>query len=273
MRSVISTTYSDTYLFFLPITVWTWNKLGIGVICFIPESKKGVEENKMNIISETLIKNGADCLFYPFKAPEHKEATYAQCSRLYAGGIPNLNEDEVIVTGDCDMAVFNGDYLKQKWASFDIYGADLVPQGQVPICYISASVKDWRKVFDIGGKNYQECLDEQLGSLEAEHFRGNFWSRDQEIAYNKLTFPKDISLSVYQHFRTNGENQFSTKRYDRDDSFILDRLSPDTIDFHMNRPGYEDKNFEIILKILQYHYPNEGFDWLVEYCEKYKSML
>lgn len=282
MKAVISTTYSNTYLYFLPIVTWCWNRLGVGVICFMPELKELISAKDMEPFRrakkfELIVKCISDNCnegngFYTFSAPEHKEATYAQCSRLY-GACLDLPEDEVLITSDCDMAVFNGEYLKQKWASFDIYGADLVPKGQVPICYISATVKDWRQVFDVNGKTYQECLDEQLGGLEAEHFRGNFWSRDQEIAYNKLTFPKDISLSLYQHFRTNGQNQFATKRYDRDDSYILDRLNPDTIDFHMNRPGYEDKNFEIILTILKYHYPNDNFDWLIEYTKKYKALL
>lgn len=299
MKCVISTTYSDTYLYFLPIVTWCWNRLGVDVICFMPrfgyekeDKSDGKWLNKSSLVHTAMRKFGMKWSCHYFDSPKHKEATYAQCSRLY-GACLDLPEDEVLITSDCDMAVFNEEYFKTKWASFDIYGADLTPKGQYPMCYISATVKDWRNVFSIKEyiqdksiktpkgvkvgviriKSYQECLDEQLGDLEAEHFRGNFWSRDQEIAYNKLTFPKDLSLSVYQHFRAKEGTQFSTRRYDRDDSFILERLSPDTIDFHLNRPGYEEKNFEIILTILKYHYPDEDFKWLIDYTNAYKELL
>ena len=58
-----------------------------------------------------------------------------------------------------------------------------------------------------------------------------------------------------------------------DDAYLLERLNPDTIDFHLPRPGFEPKNFDIIMQVLKYHYPLENFDWLVSYCEQYKSLL
>lgn len=37
MKAIISTTYSDQYLWYLPLTVWAWNKLGVDVVCFIKD--------------------------------------------------------------------------------------------------------------------------------------------------------------------------------------------------------------------------------------------
>lgn len=293
MKAILSTTYEDKYLWFLPIVTWCWNKLGVEVICFLPYLKDGIDgyntdkekREKYGLIIDTLDGLGVELQAAPFLAPEHKEATYAQCSRLYAACL-DLPEDEILITSDVDMAVFNGlikimneqnndDYLKNMMA---VFGCDLVPDGQVPICYTWGTVEQWRKAFiyiygkgsyDTEGiKTYQEYLDLLLGELESEHFRGNYWSKDQEELFK--IFSKTPHAKIP---RARPGTQWASKRYDRDDSFILDRLNPDTIDFHMNRPGYEPQNFEIILKILQYHYPHDNFDWLVDYTEQYKKLL
>lgn len=262
MTAIISTTYDDKYLYFLPITTWCWNKLGVDVICFFPYKKTGKAHFVLKTVSENCKgRNRA----LGFVAPEHKEATYAQCSRLY-GACVGLPEDEILITGDADMAMFK--VPEYTSGAFNIFGSDLTPPKQFPICYLMATVKEWRDAFDLKGKHYQECLDGLLGSIEAESFRGNYWCKDQEEAYNKIS-----KVSRIEKVRAKEGTQFSTKRYDRDDAYILDRLSLDTIDFHMNRPGYEDKNFQIILTILQYHYPQEDFGWLVSYNEEYKKLL
>ena len=291
MKAIISTTYSNTYLYFLPIVTFCWNKLGVDVICFMPSGRTTIKKDgnvlqgvypdgnkKMYLINETIKKNKGNLSIHCFSAPEHKEATYAQCSRLY-GACLDLPEDEVLITGDVDMAFFSQEWVNRFGNLYHpiIFGADLVPDGQYPMCYAAMTVKQWRMVTKSQGKTYQQCLDEELGDLDSLHFRGNFWSRDQELLYNKLngcfqvSYPAPIPKVLENRARQG--TQFADKRYDRDDSYILDRLSPDTIDFHMNRPGYEEKNFEIILTILKYHYPDENFDWLISYTNAYRELL
>lgn len=289
MKAVISTTYDNNYLFFLPLVTWCWNKIGVDVICFMPYSDYTGSEAKnqvpAQIIRDTLAKYNLRCELHYFNAPEHKKATYAQCSRLYAACL-DLPENEILIIGDVDMALFKlPDYIgnhntfsfnkiRDEWESgkssevFSIFGYDLVPDNQYPMCYISAPVKQWRRAID-ATKTYQQHLDLLLGDLEAQHFRGNFWGKDQETAFQLL---KDAGTKALLNRAREG-TQFASKRYDRDDAYILDRLNPDTIDFHMNRPGYEEKNFEIILTILKYHYPDENFDWLVKYTEEYRKLL
>jgi len=271
MKAIISSTYDDKYLYFLPIVTYCWNKLGVDVICFMPDFEwDSKENNKFNVVADCLVKKNLRCDFKTFIAPEHKQATYSQCSRLYAACL-DLPEDEWLLTSDVDMAVLNMPYYIPTLPSgnnISIFGADLVPPNQYPICYLAGSVKAWRDCFDINGLSYQQCLDNLLSEIECDNMRGNYWGKDQEEAFNKISKYDHICIN-----RAKEGTQFSTLRYDRDDSFILDRLSPDTIDFHMNRPGYEDRNFEIILTILKYHYPNEDFQWLIDYTQKYKELL
>lgn len=266
MKAVISSTYDDKYLYFLPIVTFCWNKLGVDVICFTPL----IEEKdilKWQLVAKYFHQQGHNST-YPFYSPKHKEATYSQCSRLY-GACLDLPEDEVLITGDVDMAVFK--LPMYGGTGMGVVGIDLVPPNQVPICYIYGDVKEWRNRFKINERSYQRCLDDLLGHIEAEHYRGNFWGKDQEEAYNNILGDNSRHATLMPRAREG--TQFASNRYDRDDSFILDRLSPDTIDFHMNRPGYEEKNFEIILTILKYHYPDENFQWLIDYTNAYKELL
>ncbi len=79
MTAVISTTYDDRYLWFLPLTTWAWNKLGVDVVCFMPY--RNTSGDKFMLVSDTLVKINAKGVIYNFGCPEHKEATYSQCSR------------------------------------------------------------------------------------------------------------------------------------------------------------------------------------------------
>lgn len=267
MRAVISSTFDSKYLFFLPITTFLWNKLGVDVICFLPAMKFKGEQDKIYLINHAIMSHCSGLnMQYTFVCPEHKEATYAQCSRLY-GACLDLPEDEILCVSDVDMVLFQ---VPPYVGGFTVFGSDLVPEKQYPMCYISASVKDWRSAFELNGKMYQHALDELLGHIEAEHFRGNYWGKDQEEAFNKIsTSGIDVNLVP----RARPQTQWATKRYDRDDAYILDRLSLDTIDYHLNRPGYEQNNFNIIMTVLKYHYPNEDFSWLEEYRRKYMELL
>jgi len=275
MKAVISSTYNDKYLYFLPIITYCWNRLGVDVICFMPRFGYEKEDksddkwlNQSSLVHTTMRELGMKWDCHYFDAPKHKEATYAQVSRLY-GACLDLPEDEVLFTSDVDMALFK---LPPYIGGFTVLGHDLVPQGQFPICYISAKVKDWRRAFNLRDFTYQQCLDGILGEIEAQHFRGNYWGKDQEEAYLRISSSSAL-VDVNLVDRARPGTQFATNRIDRDDSFWRERLSPDIIDAHLWRPGYTDENFPKILELLQYFYPNEDFTWLIDYTDQYKKLL
>ena len=263
MTAIISTTYDDKYLYFLPITTWCWNKLGVDVICFVPIEKTGSDYDKISLAMEYC--NNYKLSVYQFEAPEHKEATYAQCLRNYGAAVDGLDENELLCTSDIDMICFRQPPYNNM---LTVWGSDLVPQGQMPMCYITGTVKQWKEAFGIGNRTYQQCIDDLLGDDECKDYRGNRWSRDQELAHDYIS---KLNHSLVPRAREG--TQWAKNRLDRDDSYILDRLNLSNEDYHMNRPGYEDKNFQIILTILQYHYPQEDFGWLVSYNEEYKKLL
>lgn len=91
MKAIISSTYDSTYSFFIPITTWLWNKLGVDVVCFMPYNN--TIGKAFMLISDTLVNQKCSGVIYNFDAPPHKEATYAQCLRNYAAciGLPKMN--------------------------------------------------------------------------------------------------------------------------------------------------------------------------------------
>ena len=274
-KAIISTTYSDTYLYFLPITVFCWNKLNVDVICFMPKfiyyekGQIGLDiARKISLVEDTVMKHcssKSNMLTY-FDAPEHKEATYAQISRLYAAAL-DLDEQEQLIVSDADMVVFRTDFM-QKSADdfFDVYGTDLVPDGQLPMCYTVGNVKTWRRFFT-KGRTYQECMDAELGHEEMENMRGNLWSRDQEL------LAKGVGELYFKHTRSNGQNQFAQNRVDRTDTNWLSYVNEGLIDAHLWRDGYTDENHANIMELMRMKFPDEDFTWLDNYRNAYKQLL
>ena len=267
MKSVISTTYDDKYLYFLPIVTWCWNKLGVDVICFMPKDVDNSARDKILLMLKHSVEWPPRLRMEFFDAPKHKEATYAQVSRLYAASL-DLPEDEVLITSDIDMALFK--VPTYGGTGMGVVGIDLVPKKQVPMCYIYGDVKEWRKKFETNGRTYQQCLDDLLEGIECENMRGNYWGKDQEEAYNKIFANNGHAVLIP---RSNGQNQFAQNRVDRDDTNWRSYVNDELIDAHLWRPGYTEENFPKILELLQTKYPNDNFDWLVEYTNAYKQLL
>lgn len=264
MRAIISCTNDPLYSYFLPIVAYCWNKLGVKVIAFTPNicsEATSFAMQKMNFNNEN--KNQS----YGVIADENKAPTYSQLSRLMAWAINDIGDDEVIYTSDCDMLNFK---LPPHDDSFDftVWGSDLTPSTQYPVCYVGAKKKIWKQFFQVGDNGYQGALDYHLGDIKCEHMRGNYWSFEQELIFNTLQHANCKLIP-----RSNGQNQFATHRVDRTDLHYKDRLDHDIVDAHLWRPGYSDENFQKILELLQFFYPNENFNWIMEYTNAYKQLL
>lgn len=273
MKAVISSTNDSMYSFFIPITTWCWNKLGVDIVLFVPNNPSSSLWFAMNQIN----KDGSNRnRSYGFICPEHKSATYSQVSRLYAACL-DLPEDEILITSDVDMGAFVGisKFLEMKVDGHgvvneivSILGYDLVPKGQYPMCYARGNVTAWRNYMNTDGRTYQKCLDDLLGNIEAEHFRGNYWGKDQETLWVQGQKVNKIEVS-----RARPGTQFAANRVDRDDINWRHYVDDSLVDAHFWRPGYEENNFKNILELLQMKYPNDNFGWLIEYRNKYIELL
>lgn len=271
MTAILSITHDDQYLFYLPMVVWSWNKLGHNVVVIGPDMDGEATDDRIELIIDTRWEQDIQWHWIGFTAPAEKEATYAQCSRLYAAALRRLLPDEeVMITGDVDMAVLNKEYFESaEDGRIHVYGTDLVPENQYPICYISMTAETWRQVMGIKmGETMQNKLDDLLGPLECDHFRGNYWCKDQETIYNKLT---EGSWATVKHNRANLPYQFATRRADRDG--WPGHIPNGLIDAHLPRPGYTDENFAKIMNLFKTYYPNEDLQWMYDYRAKYLKII
>lgn len=268
MKAIVSTTYDDKYLFFLPIITWCWNKLGVDVICFMPQDLTDYKRYTRHAeIINCISKNEFKVIFRYFDCPEHKEATYAQVSRLFISGINGIDENEMAFCSDIDMANFKLPPYNEEY-DFTVFGSDLTPKTQYPVCYVSGSILNWRKYFNPSQLTYQKILDNHLAHIECDNFRGNYWSYEQEQIYNTFKGRNVLLLP-----RARPGTQFAVNRVDRDDINWRSYCGPSLIDAHLWRPGYEENNFNNILELLHIQYPEEDFQWLVNYRNEYIKLL
>lgn len=270
MTAIISITHDDNYLFFLPLVAWSWNKIGCDVVVIGPELGTETTDDRIELIIDTRWEQDISMHWVGFNSPVEKEATYAQCSRLYASCFRRLlPDDEILITADVDMAVLGKEYFDSaKDGGIHVYGADLVPDQQFPMCYVAMTAATWREVMCIGeGESLQTKLDELLGDLECEHFRGNYWSKDQETIYNHLVGGR---WNVMKHNRAKLPHQFATRRADRDG--WPEEIPSGLIDAHLPRPGYTDDNFQKIMNLFNTYYPNDDLQWMVDYRNKYVNI-
>jgi hypothetical protein len=155
--------------------------------------------------------------------------------------------------------------------AFSIFGADLVPPRQFPMCYVTATAAAWRKVF-VKGRTLQECLDDALAAENSIHMRSDLWCRDQELLYNGINLTEGI---LYFNRAYEG-TQFATHRVDRDNAFWEQDLlnsGSGLVDAHLWRPGYTEENTEKIIRLLTIMYPEDSFDWVREYATEFRSIL
>lgn len=265
MTAVYSCTIDPKYDFFIPITEYCWYKLGIKSLVICPKRMFGTRI--FNLIDEIAL---PQTRFEGFMAREDKEATYAQISRMYASSLPNIPNEEILISGDVDMCVFKNIFENTNGVLFNL-GFDLVPENQLPMCFTWGEAWAWDVRFEIKGKSLQECLDQQLSHEEMINMRGCLWSRDQEImakAFSKYNYDSTIRIP-----RAREGTSFAAHRVDRDDTNWRAYLGPDLIDAHLWRPGYTDENFANIMELLQTQFPEDNFDWLRTYRNEYIKLL
>jgi len=273
MKAIVSTNYDPKYIFFMPLLVKCWNKLGVEMLFLLPTTKEDKNVALFEFCREWCIKvrdSEKRIFFYFFEPPTaNHEVTYTQVSRLFAAADIHIPDNEILILSDSDMLVFQLPPHDPNGA-FSIFGADLVPPNQYPICYISATAAAWRETF-VKGRRLQKCLDDELAHENCENMRGNLWGRDQEKCSEYI---KPTNPVLYN--RAYEGTQFATRRVDRDNAYWLEDLmrgDRNIVDAHLWRPGYTEENSEKIIRLLEIMYPEDSFHWIREYAAAFRNLL
>lgn len=261
MVAILSCTDNPLYSFFIPITCWSWNKIGFKTTVFI-NTAKGSPSFQYAISLPEATKNG----YHEFHAEQKRIPTYSQVSRLFGGCLYDNNE--YLITGDIDLAVFSDRFRNDNHQNINIYGEDLTGFREFPLSFIGMRANKWREIFKINNRTPQECISELIDPIEGENIRGEQWSFDQWYATKMI---KESGEKYSSHLRAKSpSNQTATQRADRDG---WNYNSKDILDAHWPRPGYGQDNFNKILKLLKDVYPQDNFDWLIEYRNKFVELL
>jgi len=258
MIAVLSATEHDYYAMPLPMAVYSWNRLNVYCVVFVPEG-----DNPKIELAKKYCKHAS---FYEFSAAEDRIPTFSQVSRLFGAAIPNMLDNESLITSDSDMCVFSNFFSELNDDKIHIVGNDLTPDEQYPMCYACMPVSKWKSVYGIT-KSYQEHIADIVNPIQSDNVRGSNWCLDQFLLKRELD--KSGEQIVF-HPRSNGQNQFAQKRADRD-GWHFDPY--DIIDAHLPRPLTDDENLQKVITLFETKYAFENFDWMRIYANEYKKLI
>lgn len=237
------------YLYYLPLVVWAWRKLGWEPITFFC-GNKGVAER---FVPEFNTYNIRECLIYD----PHKSSTISQVVRLYGACVT----DGMIMTSDVDMLPLS-DYWKPDEKMINTYGRDLTDY-HYPICYIAMDAKRWISVMNITSPLYGVHLRRDL------RVQDNQWGLDQDIiTENLLHVKKEIN---HIDRGTDKRTGYPIGRVDRS-NWRLDHK--ELIDAHLPHDIFiNDKSFHNVLNLLHHVWPKENWNWYIQYHKEFKKLL
>lgn len=270
MKYVVNATdLNDVYSFFMPIISILWRRMQYEPISLLYGNESDWSSPKDAFLLKT-IKNYSK-VFFIAPVPGYKSSSVMQVSRLFPATLPQINDNDYILTSDADMlplsqAYFNQQNLDFKFNLFtaDAY-ADITKNLQppkFPMCYLGATAKNWKEVIGIKSNDINlEIRNSFIGRLDT-------WSNDEEYFASKIMNHRiynsgPIFKGDYTYFK--GECQLmirggfnapgckASKRLDRDTWYF--KGEKDLIDCHSLRPGY--KWIKALTDLLNVYFPQD----------------
>lgn len=267
---ILSVNGNQDYLFYLPLTCKLWQKFGWTPIVFYNGDDTDQYRLAMN---------------QPFNAvilklnsiPGYRSDTITQTSRLYATCLDFLEPTDYLMTGDIDMIPLS-DYWHPDTSKVTVYGHDLTGYTQYPICYIGATVENWRKFMKLDSMDYQSMLKRDLDSMPnaSDPAWEKYWSVDQELATQRI---KEFSFEKDFINRGQYPNGYAKGRIDRGswndnlETFIDCHMHRDLFKaFYGNATEQTQLKWRQHLTMLENRFPDEKWGWFVEYTKQYSEL-
>lgn len=262
---VLSVNDNPEYLFYIPLTMWAWKKFGWEPILLHTGRRN-------RIIAEAFaVKHTRVSSIYPVNVDGYESETVAQISRLYAAKV--IDEESYLMTGDIDMIPLS-DYWKFNENEITVWGHDLTSYQHYPICYIGMSSARWYEIMGLSGLHFSGLIKRDLDSMPNAKSEDSVkrWVVDQDLITDRLNATQFPITKVHRGTYQNG---YPVGRVDRS-AWTLDH--PVLIDCHMPRglfgsgpsSGFNRNN---LMQLLHKVWPNEDFNWLIEYTNKFKQLI
>lgn len=260
---VLSVNDNNDYLYFAPLAVWAWRKIGWEpIVMFNGHLLKlgecwhysGIESCVVHWVPSHL------------SLQDYRSDTVTQVSRLYAACV----QEGYLMTGDIDMIPLS-DYWHPKEGEITVYGHDLTGYTHYPICYIGMDSTRWVEVMGLSSPDYNKLIKRDLDTLpqakDPDFYK--YWFSDQDLITQRI---KQTEFPVTVINRGQYSNGYAVGRVDRGAWSLNHKQFIDAHLFHqMYHKGREDK-FEQTLDLLEKIWPEENFDWFIIYSEKFKKL-
>lgn len=261
---VISVNENPEYLFYVPLVVWAWRKLGWEPLMFKTFVMQGDKWQELKRLWEQT----GDIFLQPtIKFIEgYDSSTQAQISRLYAACVKPF---DYIMTSDVDMLPLS-DYWKFDPEKITVWGHDLTGYQHMPICYIGMKGARWIEVMGLTSDDFSSLMKRDLDNMPNAKSEDQVkrWVVDQDLIterINAVQFEKEfVHRGVY-------ENGYPIGRVDRSAWKIDLEVN---IDCHLPRGGYSDWTSQMkIMDVLYTNFPDENFSWVTQYITAFKNLI
>ncbi len=266
---VISVNQNEDYMYFLPLTAWSWVRAGWRPIMFYHGD---ITDPIIHLIDNTIEKNVDYLRFYHLNSIDGiRDATIAQMSRLYAGCLSEYNDDSYFLISDVDMAAL-GDHWNPDYSKVTVYNHDLTGFTEIPMCYTGASKKLWKEIMNLDGLTYNEAIKRDIenypNAKDPDFYK--WWSCDQQILTARLKSYGTSKINFIN--RGQGKHGFARGRVDKGHGgWVFDQ--PELIDAHLlQQAHHSDDKIKKLLDLLHHVWPKEDWSWFVRYTIEFRKL-
>lgn len=262
---VLSVNDNPDYLFFTPLTVWAWRKLGWEVIVMF-HNVGGINSDCVYLVEQ--MEQTDEAIFKYLHVEGHRSSTITQVSRLYAGCL--TGDDVLLMTSDIDLIPLS-DYWHPDPSKITVYGEDLTGYTEYPISYLAMTKQRWVEVMGLTSSDYNELikrdLDNHPNSKSDDFYK--WWGIDQQIITERIK-----AVNFEKQFINRGQyaNGYAIGRPDRGAWTLNHKQYIDAHLFHQMYHKGREQYFEKTLDLLYHIWPDDDFGWLVSYTHKFRQL-
>lgn len=274
---VLSISENEDYIYFLPLTVWTWKQFGWEPIVLYHTTNSDQYKAMRQLTDE--VEQSEINKRFPLSSIEGIQgATIAQVSRLYATASlrvdhgPFMQTTDYVMLGDVDMLALS-DYWKPDYSNVTVWNWDLTGFGEIPMCYVGAPAKIWKEIMAIKPEDTVNSLISRdlsnYPNAKDEDFYKR-WGCDQQILTARLNEYGKEKITFIN--RGQGTHGYARGRVDRGSGgWVLNQ--PELIDAHLRQQTHHKKDRVLeLLALLKHVWPNENFDWFMEYSIRFREL-
>lgn len=261
---VLSVNHNVDYMYFLPLTVWSWEKAGWDVLVYY--RGEGHSDVERLVITQMV---GDENVYYTHPVPGIRDATISQVSRLYAACLSSIDDNDYLLLGDCDMLAL-GDHWNPDYTKVTVYNHDLTGFGEIPMCYVGGTKKLWKQIMNLEGITYNEAIKRDIenypNAKDQDFYK--WWGCDQQILTARL---KEYGTGKIDFInRGQYSNGFAKGRVDRGSWSLKHEV---LIDAHLEQQTWQnDEKIRRLFELLHHAFPKEDFLWFASFTKEFKKL-